>query len=629
MNECIAIIASIWFYIFPLLTGRALLGWFKRERSLSSLLEYYMVGGLSIYGVLMAMNMLHIFTASSFYAFLLISTAVVIGMNGVLLFMRKQRYINYLQVSSWLLPILVIVASATLAFTIWHWDVPRPMLLNWDAFEHQTLVNAIQRGSLSVMTSRLSDTFQFDGYSTFFHVLLTIPQRLFRPDPLYFWWFIEYVHAITSALAVYVLAYTVTKNRFTASLSTLIGALTHESYVAYASFFLVPQTYTAVLFALVLAYVVYKVKTPSVFSIKTILFLGIAALFILLNHYIVGTFAVGLLIGTAILYWILKQFPNLFLVGLGLLPVFTYICLYALSFAIPVAQINGGEALQYVYTTAKLQEFMQVFFGYALFILLPLGIIGVLRNSQAAKRVVSILTLIIIAVTLSGIPYALKFYVVGHYMTALLMGIGITWLTKFHPTRLIKIATFVLVGIWFSCHLILNAVYWKNDVRYQGVSTHISTADLEAVAYLKTLNNGKILLVSDPATQYALEAFSGVNSQGGAYMNKHTRTILNNFLHQPTQSEFMYALYSIKDTVENTSPDRIIIAFSGRFFRWIETTEQNQLDVSFNIWAPVPLSASQKKSVEEFVQKYNLTILYQNTDMVLVELNRMTFTNIL
>jgi len=626
-----ALLAACWFYIFPILTGRAILSWFFREQSPYLIFAYYVTGGLVLYLLAFAVQLAGLLTRTGLTPALVLIGVVVIGINAVQIITRHKEYshlrLDWKNVArNWILPLGLIVGLTVWAFAIWHWNTPAPLTLNWDIFEHQTLINAIRQGQFSFTASRISDTFRFDGYSTMFHWLITIPQAIFSPQPLDFWWVVEGFHLFLSITGVYVLAYSVTRNRFSASVAAIIGAFSFESYVAYSSLFLVPQTFAAVIFAFGMAYLLQK--TPNTVTLgrkqmrdlDTMWLMPFLFLFLILSHYIVGAAAIAVLMGCIILQLLLTRWPKSYGVWLVLAPLGVFLVLDYIGAHINVASINGGEALQYLYPVSKLIDFMQVFFGFSLVALVPFGTIMTFRLKNNALRILTVAGAVIIAIIMSGIPYALKFYVLGHYLTSVLMAIGICfWIHPGYP-RVCKYVALGIIACWFSTHLVLNSVYWKNDLHYGFVTTHVSRNEIEAARFLKSrYGNTNTLIVSDPSTQYVAEALSGVNSQGGAYMKETTRTLVASLVQSRDATTASEILYAVSDTVQPGTSDTVILVLSGRFFQWLEKGPEKQQDVSFNIWTPAILSPGQEHEIEQMIPRYGFRRVFENSDMVIVE----------
>lgn len=617
----LALVAACWFYIFPTLIGRAVIGWFKQKDSLKDFFLYFISGSLILYTLAIGLSVFRLFTPSLFYSILVILTGVSVIANGVIssLFITNKHHTHHhtLRTSNILIYSFILITISIISFVIWNNDVPVPYGLNWDMFEHQTLINLIQQGTFSFKTSQISDTFQFDGYSSIFHLLNAIPQIIWHPEPARYWWIIQGLHLLSSVCASFYLGYVVTKRIIFGFIAAIIGAFSFESYVAYATLFLVPQTFTAVCFAYGLGMLL---EQKELLAKRLVWILPVLFLFLFLNHYIIGSAAIVLLCTVVCLLVLFQRWPKSYRGIVILLPLITFGILTFFTRFIDLSAINGGEALQYVYTPQKLFEFMQVFFGNALIFLGIPGIIFSFHEKDNKYRIVSIAGLLVLAVVVSGIPYALKFYVLGHYLIGIVMAGGIWLFAKNISSKIIQCCILLFLTLWFSIHLLLNAVYWKNDIHYDSFSTHYSQAELDAATFLQAYDTQDVLLLSDPATQYSLEAFSGMNSQGGAYMNNNTRYIVGKLFRYPTTEELIQELQTIQDPLMSKSHQRILLVMSGRLFQWINLPEENQQDITINIWAPAPLSYKQRNDIEQFRNYHNFNKIYENRDLIILEI---------
>lgn len=602
MNTLITIIAALSMYLIPYLTGRLVLQkWGKTQDTLSS----FSVGALLMFGLILIGNT--IFTGMRIPVDAQALRAIgIIGVTGLIL-ANLDLFRQKISLDKSVVPIVLAVILASL---IWYVNIPYPNTVNWDLFEHQTLINTVLTGRIAFQTSHITDTFGFDGYSSIFHMLLAIPQFLFRPDVLGFWWIGQILHFVLTVWATYTLAFAVSKNRTVSSIAAVISAFIFESYSVFSSFFLLPQTLAGLAFAIVLAQLLSEERhVRAVELAPTILFLA-------LTHYIMGGAALLLVGGFLIIRkWSLAHHEK-FLHASLLILYGIFALLTALAMSIPLSFINGGEAASFTYPLAKKIEFFRVFYGGSFFILFPIGVYTALNTTLTRHRIVTVLSLIILIVLASPIPYAIKFYALGRYLTHVVMAIG-AWAILRHLKPSLQYLSIFGLTILFAAQLSLNAGYWKRDVLYRNSATQVSGYEMEAAGFLTAHYLRKnTLLVSDPATQNVLEALSGVNSAGGVYMKTPMRKLAFSVINARTKETGLRALTQITDGVETTKPATYLVALSGRTYAWAGASAENRDSLGFAIWTPQDLSLISEGSILNFPLG---TLVYKNPGVAIFE----------
>ncbi len=328
--------------------------------------------------------------------------------------------------------IMVVVFLFVLSvavYSVWRFDSPANTTLNWDLYHHQTLATQIVEGKFDVRPSRISDSFQFDGYTTLFHTLLAVPQKLFNVDILSFWWHLEFFHLFTTVFVSFLVGYAFTKSKNVGLLSGIVGALIFESLGAYTSLFFIPQNLTATVGAALIARTAYKYnhKQPY-FDIITVAYM----IFIILCHFIIGFLTLVLVITTLVyLYISSKQQTDKVEYAIVTLSVLSMLVIPLMSHSINLDYINRGEAEFFNFSFGEKWEFVKDFYGY-LFVLLPFGIIYSLSKtkSSTASRLLTILSIGSITILFASLPYTLKLYSLGRYFVNALLAVGFWQLIK-------------------------------------------------------------------------------------------------------------------------------------------------------------------------------------------------------
>jgi len=507
-----------------------------------------------------------------------------------------------------------VVCLSLFVFWLWKWDSPPPNLLNWDIYEHQTLVNNLLSGRISLIPSHVSDTFQFNGYSTLFHLFIAVPQTIFNPDPMLFWWVAEWFHLITTIVLSYVLAFAVTRIKQVALLSAIIGAFVFESATAFTSLSLMPQTVAALLIVLLLAALFSSKKVPFWLYVLVV----ITAVLV---HVLVGLAGTVLAVLTHILLRSNRVPKTASVVGISIAAALgIFFVSQPLVAALHLSGLNTGEAASFISDLPQKLHMFETFYGWSLFVLFPLGLVSVLRRGNKPEGIILALSLGMLGLVLSAFPYSLKLYTIGRYCVHVVMAIGVWSLIRNLP-KIAQSMAIILIAACFIPAFVSNITQWKEPLLYKGRVTQMSDDERLAALFLKKKFEGKnVFLVSDPSTQYVLESVSGVNSQGGAYAKWVTRDALIRAFGAQSREEFLTPIYSVRDRVDQRKPDLYLFVYSGRSAAWIRANPSDRESIAFNVWVPKALSFRDLKETDKLSRIFGLSVIFQNADVVIFEL---------
>ncbi|RJR16010.1 hypothetical protein C4579_01095 [Candidatus Microgenomates bacterium] len=620
MQILIAFIAAASFYLIPLLVGRLVMQVTRQKSTAFWPLTYFTIGALTMFGYMLIFSLFgHIFSVIPSTWFLQAITRILVTIVVIGNLMTLPRIKIGISKQTILVSIFLLLLAVA-GFSIWKYDSPYPYVLNWDIFHHQTLVNNLMQGKISAIPSQVTDSFGFDAYSTLFHVLVAIPQLTLQPDILGFWWFVEFFHFVTTIAVSYVLTVVVSKNKLVAILSAITATFVYESYIVYSSLFLVPQTIGAVVTIALLAYIFdRKIQQASI----SVSILALTLVVISLLHALIGIAAIAIT-STMILMYRYKIFAKkiIFTLITITLPIIVFFVLFLLSQTLSLDMLNSGEAASFVYTIDELIEYARVFYGHAFFLLIPIGVILILSDTNIELKAIVFLGLITITVAVTPLPYVLKFYVLGRYFMHAVIAVSLGFLIQKLSLPLYRFAALTTILGMFAGLLVLNTRYWKDSITHQNQSTLLTKDEIAAAQFLQdSYAEQNVLLVSDPATQQVLEPLSGVNSAGGAYMKKSNRKLLNAFIFASDKQTARDALFTIIDPL-NPQADTVLVAFSGKYFSWSAYSEKDQLDYSKNIWKPEQLTYGDYDKIEKFTQEFDFPVVYQNNSMVIVAVSK-------
>lgn len=603
MNLILPTISAILFYLLPTLVGVVCLPkkLITQTSPLFALCFSFCLGVMILYASLLA-----------FGVTLLTAQPILIGMTIFLCIVSFYRFRvkNILQYIPYIVALGILTA---ITYALWRINSPLPSPLNWDIHEHQLLATIIQNGTLSIRTSALSDTFLFNGYTTQFHSLLAIAQSILKPDSATFWWIIESIHLFTTICASWVLGWAATGNKTVGMLSAILGALIFESAVAFSSLFLIPQTLTAVMGTLTIAYILYQQRNQA--TIQPML-IAISCTSMILMHFIIG----GAWIGLITMFFIALKLPSLthrIISSAVIVPIIALVvCVVGyITTLVNPATFVFGQAKMFTYTFLQHMTFFQSFYSYSLLLLYPIGIFEAYKHGTMTMKLISIISLLLFVIILSPLPYVLKFYVVNRYLVHLIMAYGI-WYSLKYAHIVTRILSYSFISIALLCVFCLNIFQWKEQTEIDGVATHVSSDEQSASRFLaRQPDRVNSLLISDPATQYILENMSGINSQGGAYMNATSRNGLNTLLNATNQNDFAKAIFTIRDTVTSVKPTTSYIVISGRTVEWNTLSVQDKLNLGINIWNPVAFSLRTITTITTWEEMHTIRPIFTNTSV--------------
>jgi len=612
----ISLFAGILFFLFPTLVGRTFVRMWNKKKSLSfPFVSYFISGSLLTYLV----------TVITYYIAQLAGIKIgfeylFAGIIGILsfIFIPANFVIEKydLKIKEYILPTLASFATAALTTLLWRIKSPYP--LNWDIYEHQTLTTNILHGKFSFFSSQVTDTFGFNGYSTIFHSLLAASQTFFHIQIFDYWNSVSMVHLWLVCLASYLMAKEITGSRAVGYISMLLGGLIFDSTISFTNLFLIPQTFTALLFIFLFTQLIKTLKTGKS---QPLIFIALGSIFLLLNHYIVGTVAVFFYLGTY-LYFRFKNFltPKINRKHAMLIGIILSATAIVISGIIPLESLNKGEGEAFVLSFADKWNTLRQTYGLLPLFFVPIGIYTIAKRKTELTLYTLDIALALGAMVLLQLPYVMKFFVLDKYFFNVIIAIGMyTILKQIRNFALRYISYFILIFTLIFI-FVLNSANWKQILIYKNTQSHIAESEIKAAAFLKEeYSNSNALLISDPSTQYILETLSNVNTQGGAYMDHPARATLDNISQEQDPNRITDSLFQVKDKVTQDTNTRLF-ALSGRYFVWQNQSKKNKQDLSFNIWHTADLTLTNKEYINKLVsQSDQFKLVFQNESIAILE----------
>lgn len=281
--------------------------------------------------------------------------------------------------------------------------------------------------------------------------------------------------------------------------------------------------------------------------------------------------------------------------------------------------ISREEAKHFIFTFGEKIKLLFDWYGLLLPVLFPLGVLCIWKENNRVSRLLLCLCLLLFGVSVAPFSYLLKIFVLTHYFVTIVVAAGVAFLVQ-KTTLSARVVSLILILLALFIVFYKNQTLYKEPLYFKGKQSHISQQELEASSYLSLHAPSHSLLVSDPATQYVLEALSGINSQGGAFMDEDTRQAVIHINGIFDLLQVKKILSTIEDKVPGERYDSILLVLSGRYFAWQNFSTDWKMSTFYNVWAPRTLSVDDKEYIDYFKKGQTVDIFYQNDEMVIIKL---------
>ncbi len=592
-------LASLSFYFIPYLTGR-----FFTKNPIAA----WILGAFLWFIAFLAVGWgMEFFNKGDFSLIIRLSAIVVSFLSLVDLgvsFIKKKPKIN---LKDFGFVSLLMLFATFIYFLVWKRDVPYPMQLNWDMYEHITLANQIYLGKISFLTSRISDTFTFNSYSPMFGVLLALPKILFEKSLLGIYWWLEYWHYLLTALTTFLLAKKVFNNNLLSGMAAIISSLTFESLMAYTTLFLIPQT----LVALLTAFVLIKIEE---YKLRWLIFLVFA---IFLIHYIVGAISALILIGV---YLSKRLNLSTKILNIGIISSIVVISAsIGANFVGRWEILAREEAKHFNFSLMEKSGFFLDWYGLISFALILLGCLKIVKSGTSDQKIILATAIFILAISLAPFSYFLKFYVIGHYLVNIVIVAGVGVLLLNLP-RFLKVIGALFITSVFIAIFYTNQLAFKKPLFFRNFNTNVSPNEIETGKWLSSYDNGaNAFLISDPALQYILEATSGINSAGGAYMSPENRRLLSDLGSFSDSSLIKNNLLMIKDRLQDKKDREVLFVVGGRYFGWQSLSLREKDSIFYNIWSPKIIKEQNRGYIDFLKESPEFEPIYENNELIILK----------
>lgn len=613
--EINSILAALFFYLFPVLTGRPLARLFIKNAIPVPFITYFLTGLFMLFAATAVGNA--VFSIFFHVPFPLVFQGVIAMLAFILIPINLVLSNEDLQIKTYVLPFIASLALGAGVFFLFSAKSPHP--LNWDLYEHQTLAQNMLAGKFSLLPSQITDTFGFDGYSTVFHTLLAASQAFLTVSILPFWNALDFFHLTTVIFASYLLGKSVTGKDSVGYLTAILSGLTFDSTISFTNLFLIPQTFTAVIFIFLFVQLLESVKRKGNLSLSLIIASSIA---IFLNHFVVGFAASILYLGSA-LYFRFQNFIEARINVRTAIETIFILILAAILFSgfIPLGFINKGEAGSFNLSFADKFQAMRQTYGFLPLFLFPIGISFIIKERKKLEVFVAVVTILLLGGILMQFPYIMKFFVLAKFFVSVVFAVGIYRIISNISNKVLYLSSYAILICVLAALFVSNITIWKGILQYDRINSNVSGYEIQAASFLKnTYANKNVLLVSDPATQNILETLSTINTQGGAYMDSSTREKLSALGDTTDASKTISTLSWINDSVTPTASIKLLV-LGGRYFEWQKNTKVQKLDLSYNVWYPVDLSLANMEQINALLSNSDkLKLVYQNPGLAIIEI---------
>jgi hypothetical protein len=411
---------------------------------------------------------------------------------------------------------LIILTISGIALFILNGNLSLQQSINIDTFHHLTAIKEIYfNNNLGLLLTNINETFTLATYLPFFHYIFGVPLSTGELiDTVLLYRILEIMFTLTSSLVVYHGINALTKSKPLSIFAAILHIFAFESFGAYTTHFLLPQTLTGLMsFSLI----IYVLKTEKIN--RALLEIGLILLG--LNHFFIGIFAV---LAVLIILFIRKFHKSVIsIVSISIavsILLFIGADLLSLSVLDGVGQIFTDLAerkseLTNLGTIDILNVFFRSFGLVSIIILIQLFLSPFAKSWK--YKAIGLLLIFTMAIISIEFPYGNKLLILVHYFSIIFMSIGFANINVFYKWRSLILIAIIAVGLSFG----LQANTQRFKYIFTGEYGHIHLMDYEYLIAEDILvqknTDERILVISDPLTMHMIEPISDVKTTGGLF----------------------------------------------------------------------------------------------------------------
>lgn len=415
---------------------------------------------------------------------------------------------------------LILIAISLLAQYVANIGVGIDQTINIDAYQHLTGIKEIfLNNNIVFQLSDASRTFTLTTYLPIFHYIFGLPIHLGGAfDYIQSYRIIEVSFTIFASLLLYSGIYKITGSKLIAVTGSILSTMAFESYGAYTSFYLLPQTFTTLLGISTLFYLLTtrRISLPLTLSVVPIL---------ILNHFFVGSIITFLFVLTILYLHFDKQLSLIITLSMIIL-----IIVVAVSdiVSLNILKTVGDIYPDFLQRESELVQLGSIDFLNSLFRSFgPISIVLTLLVPLSALskdkyiKLFGLLFLIVAVLITIKFPYSNKLLQITHYIGVIFIAYQFFKFELQKSIIALSLLFVILTGLIFNL-----SITTSKFIEIFGNKGSIILGNFErdiAKEINAAVNKSDYILISDPLTMHLIEPFILGKTTGGIFTDKNIR----------------------------------------------------------------------------------------------------------
>lgn len=495
--------------------------------------------------------------------YILFGIATVLAWNFLLYKLIKEYPIDY--IDDLVTNIMCVIIPIAIYIVAMYFVRQYLALHSTDILVHKTVINGMSNPSVfSFMPANYSTTFTDQGYPiAMYHSIVYWFINSFGVNFVKFAYIIDLAFSFITSIVIFKLVYSNFKKIIPSLAVVALTLLTFEN-LAYTTQFYIPQTFTYLLFLIILVSGKLKLKT-----------LALSIAILIVSHFFIGAYlSVILIVKYLILDKKIFYTNNRFPLKWVLIIILSFV--FALSFAgFSVEKSLQQGMVDWVGMTTnpefaeKTQNLVELW-GINIIIVIAATVSFLLKQkNKSLETLAFILASASFGAYYLGPAFASKFLLGMGLSAAILI---ISWIYNIKGIHYIARAfILVILSISFAfSYLIAYSQPLPFLTQQDGTVSALVKKDIQLINFWQE-NSPNCTLISDPQTQQSIHTFSNGNTARGYYLTLDARSRIISFMTAPTQQK-LDRLTTIEELEGNDGP--ICFAVTSRLK---ELVEKNQI----------------------------------------------------
>lgn len=502
----------------------------SKVKIIAYMLLFNMFSSLILY---LSSKYLLLYIDASWFYFSLVCLSLI----SALIVGYKQNQKDIICNKSILLSLLYLLVLFIFSKLIFWQGIPKYTTLNTDSLTHIVAMKEIFiNGKLSLNLKEISNSFTVFSYFPLFHIILgpvILSNGVLNTINIYT--ILEAYFSLISAIVIFFLFRK--ESVFSGLLLATLHLLMFENISAFTSMFLLPQTFVALLFLIIL---------KSILDDEITLDLLIFACFILfITHFFIGGVASLILFTMFILKkssipkyisFLLSLFSFLFLLSTILEKLSFFIFYRELfeDFSVRSAEFVIFDNFSYLVLNFQTLGFLIV----------PILLIVLFRHLLWKKDIliVSSFLLILSGMILADFPYASKFLLLIHYLIIFILADGLKYIIQINPKW--KFFVLIILNIALLFTFTISTHEYKSIFLHDNMYELVNVSDYKLAEEFQDLKDSYI--ISDPLTMTIMEAQTNGKTLGGIYTKEEYRIQVWKFLNNVINDQELIESLNLK-----------------------------------------------------------------------------------